>query len=320
MAKTGPLPNYLARVALAGARTAPPARPPAAGPLRLPDRVGAAPIEAPPGGPVHVTEAGPPGPEEAEPTILSTPRPRAEAPPEDVPPARPTALREPAETKMPPRAGARLENVPTVRMPGALRPPAHPPDTGEVVRAGSSALPEPSPPVPVGKPPGGRELPPVSTKRDDEDGGSSVERPGRRPETEGDAAEAVSRPARAPSADAGVVTEGPKRSRPPRGEATPAAPVPAAPTPAAPGVPAVAPRPQPGVIRPVAAPFEPVRATAGGTEPWRESRRVRVSIGRMEVQVNNPPPAPPAARPMPPAPAPADIFELRLLGRFRLGS
>jgi hypothetical protein len=349
MAKTGPLPNYLARVALAAARTTSPARTPAAGPPRLPDLGRTGLLEAPtqdsadPARGAHPGAQGlPPAPDRApvppagrEPPpadgtsgppdpARDVPGPRAEAPLQEVPQARPPARREVAETPGPPPAGgAGVEGVPTFRVPRALRPsastPRRPAGTEDVVAAGSPVAARPLPP------PAGQKLKPESepaslpvTRAGDV--GPPIVRSAHGAKTQGEDETARAPTTPAPADPAGVMTPRGEWSQPPPAAATSVSPVLAAPVPAIPGAPAVAPASAPVLVRAVAAASDLVRSPRSPTEPRRGSHRVRVSIGRLEVQVNNPPPAPPAARSAHPARAPADLLERRFLERFTLGS
>jgi hypothetical protein len=87
---------------------------------------------------------------------------------------------------------------------------------------------------------------------------------------------------------------------------------------------AAAPRFPPGAIppqaRPAAAPAPPDgSARRDGVGGGAVGKQTRITIGQLDVQVHNRPPNPPPSRPPTPAgPTPGDVLERRFLDRFRL--
>jgi hypothetical protein len=335
--------DYLMRVALSGARTSPPARPPAAGPPRLPE-VGLAARQATDTPPV--AGAAPP---EAQPVPeVAAPRQTASEP---ASPAAPLVLGSGERTAPPTRvadadpptvstaAPSGGEAVPLIRMPRALRPtpaqfeeraaplpttpqPGPAPATELVTpsRLETGRRPEgPASPVPPdavsarteapvrkGADPGKgegplAEEPPVTLAPVPPPAAGPLPPPldrGADARPEGDTPQVTGKPAASRAAD---------RAELKRAEViTPAK---------AETELSVFPLPEPPVQVP---PTGPVAGAAslpgeGGT------RQARVVIGRLEVQVNNHPPAPPAIVPPRAAgPLPVDALEQRCLDRFRL--
>ncbi len=297
--------DYLARVATAGARTAPPARPPVTGPPRLPEMTAPAlaPTAVTPEAPApgEATEGPPPPP----PVLVQSPRPLT--------PDAPTAACGFAQSRKRHR-GLASPTTTTVRMPTGLRPAA---TSAALPTAWSEATTSEVARAPSGH---ATSQQPVQTPAPSQPSASAVPQATK---TELGVAPASEAPAtsRLSAAETTMPTPAP-RSAPnkeavgrarlellPRAEVQP---------PVAPSGPLVGDgHPQAGRLG-LRARGDASPTTTANFPVRGESRQARLTIGRIDVQVHNQPAAPPAAPQTPAETAPRDVLEQHYLERFRL--